>query len=43
MARGFFLGDYAGLDDDGTNCTAFFAQGVSAGNPTDVYYAEVAG
>jgi hypothetical protein len=30
-----------GLDDDGTNFTAFFAEGVSAGNPTDVFYAEV--
>jgi hypothetical protein len=41
VARGFFLGDYVGLDDDGSNFTAFFAQGISAGNPTDVFYAEV--
>ncbi len=41
VARGFFLGDYAGLDDDGTNFTAFFAEGVGPGNPTDIFYAEV--
>src|SRR6266545_4227367 len=27
-------GDNAGLDDDGTNYTAFFAEGVGPGNPT---------
>src|SRR6266508_430090 len=41
VAGGFFLGDYAGLDDDGTNFTAFFAEGVGPGNPTDIFYAEV--
>jgi hypothetical protein len=41
VAGGFFLGDYAGLDDDGTNFTPFFAEGVAPGNPTDVFYAEV--
>ncbi len=41
VARGFFLGDYVGLDDDGTNFTAFFAEGVGPGNPTDIFYAEV--
>jgi hypothetical protein len=41
VAGGFFLGDYVGLDDDGTRFTAFFAQGVSAANPTDIFYSEI--
>jgi hypothetical protein len=41
VARGFFLGDYVGLDDDGTHLTAFFAQGVSPANPTDTFYSEI--
>jgi hypothetical protein len=41
VARGFFLGDYVGLDDDGTRFAAFFAEGVSPANPTDIFYSEV--
>jgi hypothetical protein len=41
VAGGFFLGDYVGLDDDGTKFTAFFAQGVSPSNPTDILYSEI--
>jgi hypothetical protein len=42
VANGFFLGDYVGLDDDGTRFTGFFTQGVSPANPTDILYSEVA-
>jgi hypothetical protein len=41
VARGFFLGDYVGLDDDGARFTAFFARGVSPANPTDIVYSEI--
>ncbi|HET6951985.1 MAG TPA: sialidase family protein [Acidimicrobiales bacterium] len=41
VAGGFFLGDYVGLDDDGTHFTPFFAQALSAADPTDIFYAEV--
>jgi hypothetical protein len=33
LANGFFLGDYVGLDDDGTRFTASFTQGVSPATP----------
>jgi hypothetical protein len=41
VARGFFLGDFVGLDDDGARFTAFFARGVSPANPTDIVYSEI--
>lgn len=41
VAGGFFLGDYVGLDDDGTRFTACFTQGASPANPTDILYSEV--
>jgi hypothetical protein len=38
VARGFFVGDYEGLDHGGNACKVFFAQ-ANAGdrNPTDVF------
>jgi hypothetical protein len=41
VAGGFFLGDYVGLDDDGSRFTAFFTQGASPANPTDIFYSEI--
>jgi len=41
VAGGFFLGDYVGLDDDGARFTAFFTQGISPANPTDIFYSEI--
>ena len=39
VARGFFLGDYVGLDDTGTAFSVLYTEGVSAANPTDEFYA----
>lgn len=41
VARGFFLGDYVGLDDTGTAFSALYTEGVSAANPTDEFYSTV--
>jgi hypothetical protein len=41
VARGFFLGDYVGLDNIGTAFTPFWIEGVSAMDPTNAFYAEV--
>jgi hypothetical protein len=41
VARGFFLGDYVGLDDTETAFAALYTEGVSATNPTDEFYATV--
>lgn len=41
VARGFFLGDYVGLDDTGTAFSVLYTEGVSAANPTDEFYATV--
>jgi hypothetical protein len=38
VARGFFVGDYEGLDHGGSAFKVFFAQAnAGAGNPTDVF------
>ncbi|MBA2299300.1 MAG: exo-alpha-sialidase [Chloroflexi bacterium] len=41
VARGFFLGDYMGLDNIGNAFTPFFIQANSAADPTNAFYAEV--
>jgi hypothetical protein len=41
IARGFFLGDYVGLDNIGNAFTPFFIQASSAADPTNAFYAEV--
>jgi hypothetical protein len=41
VARGFFLGDYVGLDDTGTAFSVLYTEGVSAANPTDEFYSTV--
>lgn len=40
VARGFFLGDYVGLDNVGNTFTPFFTQ-TTASDPANEYYAEV--
>jgi hypothetical protein len=40
VARGFFLGDYVGLDNVGNTFTPFFTQ-TTATDPANEYYAEV--
>jgi hypothetical protein len=40
VARGFFLGDYVGLDNIGNTFTPFFTQ-TTAADPANQYYAEV--
>ena len=40
VARGFFLGDYVGLDNIGNTFTPFFTQ-TTATDPANQYYAEV--
>jgi hypothetical protein len=37
ISRGYFLGDYQGLANDGTHFISFFAQTESLSNPTDVF------
>lgn len=41
VARGFFLGDYVGLDYAGTAFSVLYTEGVSAANPTDEFYSTV--
>jgi hypothetical protein len=41
VARGFFLGDYVGLDNIGNAFTPFFIEGISPADPTSAFYAEV--
>jgi hypothetical protein len=43
VARGYFLGDYQGLTNNGTSFKVFFVQTNSgnAANPTDVFAANV--
>jgi hypothetical protein len=41
VARGFFLGDYVGLDNTGTAFSVLYTEGVSAMNPTDEFYSTV--
>lgn len=41
FARGYFLGDYVGLDHAGNLFTPFFTAGVSPADPSSQFYAEV--
>jgi hypothetical protein len=41
VARGFFLGDYMGLDNIGNSFTPFFIQAIAPADPTSAFYAEV--
>ncbi len=41
VARGFFLGDYVGLDNIGNTFASFFVQSLSAADPASGFYAEV--
>jgi hypothetical protein len=41
VARGFFLGDYVGLDNIGNTFTPFYTETESAADPTNEHYAEV--
>lgn len=41
FARGYFLGDYVGLDHAGDTFTPFFTQGVSAADPSSQFSARV--
>lgn len=43
FARGFFLGDYVGLANQGDAFAALFIQGVSDTNPTDAFYSRIDG
>jgi hypothetical protein len=42
VSRGYFLGDYQGLANDGTNSNAFFVRTVDLTNRTDVFASTVA-
>ena len=41
VARGYFLGDYVGLDDTATAFAVLYTEGVSQANPTDEFYVTV--